>query len=141
MRTDSAMVAALLAKGVRMPLPDTVHVGADVDPARVSGDDVTIHPGCRISGPETVISAGVRLGAEGPVSIHDVRLGPRTSIAAGYAAKSVLLEGASLGSGAHVREGTLLEEQASTAHTVGLCLLYTSPSPRDRTRSRMPSSA
>ena len=114
------MVAALLAKGVRMPLPDTVHVGADVDPARVSGDDVTIHPGCRISGAETVISAGVRLGAEGPVSIHDVRLGPRTSIAAGYAAKSVLLEGASLGSGAHVREGTLLEEQASTAHTVGL---------------------
>ena len=26
-------------------------------------------------------------------------------------------------------------------HTVGFCLLYTSPSPRDRTRSRMPSSA
>ena len=25
--------------------------------------------------------------------------------------------------------------------TVGVCLLYTSPSPRDRTRSRMPSSA
>ena len=24
---------------------------------------------------------------------------------------------------------------------LGLCLLYTSPSPRDRTRSRMPSSA
>ena len=26
-------------------------------------------------------------------------------------------------------------------HTAGICLLYTSPSPRDRTRSRMPSSA
>ena len=26
-------------------------------------------------------------------------------------------------------------------HRVGICLLYTSPSPRDRTRSRMPSSA
>ena len=25
--------------------------------------------------------------------------------------------------------------------TIGICLLYTSPSPRDRTRSRMPSSA
>ena len=25
--------------------------------------------------------------------------------------------------------------------TYGICLLYTSPSPRDRTRSRMPSSA
>ena len=119
MRTDSG-VAALLAAGVQMPLPDTVQVADDVDPARVSGDGVVIHPGCRISGAETVISAGVSLGAEGPVTIHDVRLGPRSSIAAGYAAKTVLLEGASLGSGAHVREGTLLEEQASTAHTVGL---------------------
>ena len=27
------------------------------------------------------------------------------------------------------------------AFTLGICLLYTSPSPRDRTRSRMPSSA
>ena len=26
-------------------------------------------------------------------------------------------------------------------HGIGSCLLYTSPSPRDRTRSRMPSSA
>lgn len=114
------MVIALLDKGVRMPLPDTVQVADDVDPARVSGSGVTIHPGCRISGSETVISAGVTLGAEGPVTIDDVRLGPGAAIAAGYAAKTVLLEGASLGSGAHVREGTLLEEQASTAHTVGL---------------------
>ena len=29
----------------------------------------------------------------------------------------------------------------SFANNVGACLLYTSPSPRDRTRSRMPSSA
>jgi len=114
------VVIALLDKGVRMPLPDTVQVADDVDPARVSGSGVTIHPGCRISGSETVISAGVTLGAEGPVTIDDVRLGPGAAIAAGYAAKTVLLEGASLGSGAHVREGTLLEEQASTAHTVGL---------------------
>ena len=114
------MVIALLDQGVRMPLPDTVQVADDVDPARVSGSGVTIHPGCRISGSETVISAGVTLGAEGPVTIDDVRLGPGAAIAAGYAAKTVLLEGASLGSGAHVREGTLLEEQASTAHTVGL---------------------
>jgi len=120
MRTHSPVVIALLDKGVRMPLPDTVQVADDVDPARVSGSGVTIHPGCRISGSETVISAGVTLGAEGPVTIDDVRLGPGAAIAAGYAAKTVLLEGASLGSGAHVREGTLLEEQASTAHTVGL---------------------
>lgn len=103
-----------------MPLPETVHVGPEVDPDRVSGRGVTLHPGCRVSGSETVISAGVTLGAEGPVTAIDVRLGPGASIAAGYAAKTVLLEGASLGSGAHAREGTLLEEQASAAHTVGL---------------------
>ena len=34
--------------------------------------------------------------------------------------------------------GTILD--ASSGNT-GICLLYTSPSPRDRTRSRMPSSA
>ena len=31
--------------------------------------------------------------------------------------------------------------QQELAEKVGTCLLYTSPSPRDRTRSRMPSSA
>ena len=36
--------------------------------------------------------------------------------------------------------GTLLGAQI-LAEVVKICLLYTSPSPRDRTRSRMPSSA
>ena len=31
--------------------------------------------------------------------------------------------------------------QAAVKKMIGDCLLYTSPSPRDRTRSRMPSSA
>ena len=31
--------------------------------------------------------------------------------------------------------------ETCAAHMAGTCLLYTSPSPRDRTRSRMPSSA
>ena len=34
-----------------------------------------------------------------------------------------------------------LEGQKEKAGTPTICLLYTSPSPRDRTRSRMPSSA
>ena len=33
------------------------------------------------------------------------------------------------------------KECAKLIHQSGICLLYTSPSPRDRTRSRMPSSA
>ena len=35
----------------------------------------------------------------------------------------------------------LREIEAGTVTTDNICLLYTSPSPRDRTRSRMPSSA
>ena len=103
-----------------MPDPASVYVAGDVDPDRVSGDGVTIHSGCRISGSETVISAGVSLGAEGPVTITNVRLGVGASIASGYAVNSVLLEGASLGSGAHVRDACLLEELSGGAHTVGL---------------------
>ena len=36
---------------------------------------------------------------------------------------------------------TLAEKSKQFMHVVKICLLYTSPSPRDRTRSRMPSSA
>ena len=35
----------------------------------------------------------------------------------------------------------MLEYAENEANINGACLLYTSPSPRDRTRSRMPSSA
>ena len=39
-------------------------------------------------------------------------------------------------------EEMLVEELAEyETHVLNACLLYTSPSPRDRTRSRMPSSA
>ena len=38
--------------------------------------------------------------------------------------------------------GTIYQQFAHTRESVdNICLLYTSPSPRDRTRSRMPSSA
>ena len=37
--------------------------------------------------------------------------------------------------------GNPLEMDAQSVLGDGICLLYTSPSPRDRTRSRMPSSA
>ena len=38
-------------------------------------------------------------------------------------------------------EGVLRRTWKPAVSIVGVCLLYTSPSPRDRTRSRMPSSA
>ena len=39
------------------------------------------------------------------------------------------------------KESELLLELLRERVPAGVCLLYTSPSPRDRTRSRMPSSA
>jgi len=110
----------LVERGVDIPDPWNLDIGDDVDIDRISSDGVTIHPGCRIHGADTVISAGVTLGEEGPVTLRNCRLGPNVRLKGGYFADSVYLDGANMGLGAHVREGTLLEEQASGAHTVGL---------------------
>ena len=110
----------LIERGADIPNPWTLDIGEDVDIDRISADGVTIHPGCRIHGADTVISAGVVLGEEGPVTLQDCRLGPDVRLKAGYFDRAVFLQGASMGLGAHVREGTLLEEQAGGAHTVGL---------------------
>jgi hypothetical protein len=113
-------IEALLDKGVNIPNPLSLDISPEVDVDRISADGVTIHPGCRIRGGRTVISAGVTLGSEGPVTIEDCRLGPKVSLKGGYAANAVFLEGANLGLGHQVRDGTLLEEEASGAHCVGL---------------------
>jgi bifunctional UDP-N-acetylglucosamine pyrophosphorylase / glucosamine-1-phosphate N-acetyltransferase len=113
-------VARLIEKGVSIAAPSTVDIGDDVDISRISGSGVVIYPGCRIYGAQTVISAGVRLGAESPVTVEDCCLGPRVELKGGYLRQSVFLEKASMGSGAQVREGCLLEEEASGAHCVGL---------------------
>lgn len=60
------------------------------------------------------------MGAEGPATIRDTVLGAGSRVDAGYLEGAVLLAGARAGWGAHFRPGTLLEEQASTAHAVGL---------------------
>lgn len=115
----SPRVRDLLARGVRMPHPASVWVDDSVVPARIAAD-VTIHPGCRVSGAQTAIGAGSVLGAEAPMTVEDCQLGAGVELKGGYAAGAVFLDGANAGSGAHIRAGTLLEEEASVAHTVGL---------------------
>lgn len=114
------VIQSLIAKGVRIPAPQAVEIGPEVDPERVSGEGVVIHAGCRIGGRRTLIAAGARIGAEGPATIEECLVGPGVALRGGYFRGAVFLEGASCGSAAHVREGTILEEQASTAHAVGL---------------------
>lgn len=112
-------VRTLIERGATVPNPWTIDIDDDVDVDRISAD-VVLHPGTRLRGARTVISAGSVIGAEGPVTIENCQLGPRVRLEAGFFSGAVFLEGASMGLGAHVRPGTLLEEHASGAHTVGL---------------------
>jgi bifunctional UDP-N-acetylglucosamine pyrophosphorylase / glucosamine-1-phosphate N-acetyltransferase len=113
-------IIALLEKGVKIPNPMTLYLDDDVQVDQISGDGVTIYPGCRIYGAKTVVSRGAQLGFEGPVTLEDCQVGPRVELKGGYFRKSVFLKRANMGLGAHVREGTILEEQSGGAHCVGL---------------------
>jgi UDP-N-acetylglucosamine/UDP-N-acetylgalactosamine diphosphorylase len=79
-----------------------------------------LHPGTRLHGARTFVGPRAGVGAEGPATLVDAVLGPDARVDAGYLEGAVLLGGARAGWGAHFRPGTLLEEQTSTAHGVGL---------------------
>ncbi len=117
---DNTLLSRLLDKGVRIPFPETVEIGPDVDPERISGERVTIHAGCRISGDKALILPGVELGFEAPVTLRNCQVGMEVRLQGGYFFESCFLKGVSMGSGAQVREGCLLEEGSRAGHTVGL---------------------
>ena len=112
-------VQALVDRGVRVPDAGQVFVDGDVDPNRIHATAVLL-PGTRLHGRRTWLGAGAQVGTEGPATLVDSVFGEGASIAGGYAKGVVLLRGASLGFAGHAREGTILEEEASTAHAVGL---------------------
>jgi len=113
-------VVQLIKKGADISNPLTIDLGDEVNVDHISGKGVKIYPGCRIYGKETVISAGTRLGYEGPVTIDNCQLGAGVELKGGYFTKSVFLDKANMGSGAQVREGCILEEEANGAHCVGI---------------------
>ncbi len=112
-------VKTLQDRGVRVADPRQTYVDADVNLDHID-PSVVLHPGTRLHGTQLFLGPRAEVGTEGPATVRDCTFGADTSIASGFAHGAVLLEGASLGANAHVRPGTLLEEQASTAHTVGL---------------------
>lgn len=96
-----------------------IEMGEDVDASRIA-DDVVIHPGCRIRGAETSMGPGCVIGAEAPATVENCQLGRNVELKGGVYSGTVFFDGANMGSGAHVRAGTILEEEANGAHTVGL---------------------
>jgi len=113
-------MAELIHRGVTIHCPESVYVAPDVDPERISRDGVVLHPGTRLRGAITLIGPGCVIGEEAPATLEDCSLGKRVNFKGGYATKSALLDDVTVGSGAQIREGCLLEEHATVGHNVGL---------------------
>ncbi len=113
-------IEKLLKKGVNIPNPDSVEIGSKVDTDRISGEGVVIYSGCKIFGGSTLILKNTRLGYESPVTIENCQIGTNVDLKGGFLRQAVLLDKVSIGYGSHIREGTILEEEANIAHTVGL---------------------
>ena len=113
-------IEKLVEKGVKINQPASVEIGDEVDVDRISGDGVVIYAGCKIFGADTLILPGAKLGYEAPATVDNCQVGPEVELKGGYFNQSVFLEKARLGLGSHVREATILEEQAVIAHTVAL---------------------
>jgi bifunctional UDP-N-acetylglucosamine pyrophosphorylase / glucosamine-1-phosphate N-acetyltransferase len=117
---DPNRTALLIKNGVRIDAPASVQVDAEINPDRIAKNKVVIHAGCKLSGERTLICEGAELGYESPATLNNCYVGPHVKLKGGYFENAVFLEGAQAGSGSHVRAGTIFEEQASIAHTVGL---------------------
>ncbi len=109
----------LVRRGVRVADPRQTWLDESVQLDRIR-PGATLCPGTRLEGERCWVGAGARVGTEGPATLVDAVLDAEASVASGFVSGAVLLRGASLGANSHTRPGTLLEEEASTAHAVGL---------------------
>jgi hypothetical protein len=114
-----ARLAYLASRGVIVPDGRQVFIGPEVDLENIQPGS-QLFPGVRILGKSSVLGRNAVVGSEGPATLDNVALDDQAEIASGYVTNSVLLRGARIGSNGHVRACTLLEEEASTAHAVGL---------------------
>jgi bifunctional UDP-N-acetylglucosamine pyrophosphorylase / glucosamine-1-phosphate N-acetyltransferase len=115
----SIKVQELIKRGATIHNPATVDVDGSIDPDRIA-PGVIVHAGCRISGKETSIGPGCILGEEAPATLENCQLAGNVALKGGFFSGAVFLSDVVCGSCSHVRPGTLLEEQASCAHAVGL---------------------
>jgi len=116
----NGVISELVHRGVTILCPKSVYIGDEVDPARISRDNVVLHPGTRLTGAATLVGPGCEIGAETPATLDDCALGKRVRFKGGFATKSSMLDDVTVGSGAQIREGCVLEEHATVGHNVGL---------------------
>ena len=113
-------VKKLIDKGAAIPQPHAVEIGADVDMARIAGKGVVLYAGTRIHGAKTLVGPGSKIGYEAPATLVDCRLGRDVELRGGFFKDSLFLDRVSIGSGAQVRDGCILEEQSGGNHAIGL---------------------
>ncbi len=113
------VLGLLQERGVILPHPESVYIAEEVNPERIS-PGVVLHPGTRLQGESLWIGEASEIGGECPATLIDCQLGRKVELKGGFYQGAVFLDGSNMGSSAHVRPGTLLEEQASAAHAVGL---------------------
>ncbi|MCX7006090.1 MAG: UDP-N-acetylglucosamine pyrophosphorylase, partial [Kiritimatiellaeota bacterium] len=105
-------VHAMLERGVVIHRPEAVEIAPEVRPERLAVG-VVLHTGCKLAGAATSIGPDCVLGAEAPMTVVNCQLGRGAALKGGYAEGATFLDGANVGSGAHIRPGTLLEEEAN----------------------------
>ena len=81
---SQSKITELLNKGVKIPNPESVEIGDDVDPDRISAENVVIHSGSKIFGNKTLILENTRLGYEGPVTIENCQIGSDVELKGGF---------------------------------------------------------
>ena len=118
-RNLEARLDLLGARGVTIIDRRQTYLDEAVDVNRICRGAV-LYPGTRLVGPRTFVGPGAKVGMEGPAVLENTIVGENTEIASGYLNQAVMLRNARVGANAHIRVGTLMEEQASTAHAVGL---------------------
>lgn len=106
-------------RGVHLVEPQTIEIAADIDPEKI-GEGVVVHPGCRIRGSATVLGPGTKVGEEGPATVENCQTGRHVRLKGGFFSGAVFWDRVSVGNEAHVRPGTIMEEEAVAAHAVGL---------------------
>ena len=114
-----AKLDSLEAQGVTVIDRRQTYLDEAVDVSRVCRGAV-LNPGTRLIGARTFVGPGAKVGIEGPAVLEDSIIGENAEVASGYMKEAVMLRNARVGANAHIRAGTLLEEEASTAHAVGL---------------------
>jgi UDP-N-acetylglucosamine/UDP-N-acetylgalactosamine diphosphorylase len=112
-------ILALIDKGVSIPVPPAVCIGDEVAVERISGKGTVLYPGPAWPAGRRRSDPARRSGSNPPQPSWTAGSAPAWSSRAASFRLRVLAR-SSMGPGAQVREGCLLEEEASGAHTVGL---------------------